>query len=330
MTTVADIIAWFEKRGSPITLGNNVNVNQAITRPKAIDEAVEEHVTFISSKYKDTYTTLLQNTACKCVIVDQDLFSNEMIKQYADVVFIPSENPKQDLTLLIQGLFNSIEALNTSFIHPTAAISPQAKIGENVHVAAYAVIEGNVTIGHNSSIGAGSVLKSNTVIGQHVVIGANNVLGGDGFGYVKNEATQEYELFPHLGGVVIEDHVHIGNNTCIDRGSLKDTIIHQGVKIDNLVHIAHNVTIGKNSLIIACSMIAGSVVIGENCWVAPSSSVRNGIYIGDNTTIGLGSVVTKSVGADETVAGNPAVPLAELIKLRQLHTARLAENSKEE
>ena len=156
------------------------------------------------------------------------------------------------------------------------------------------------------------------------------MLGGDGFGYVKNEATQEYELFPHLGGVVIEDHVHIGNNTCIDRGSLKDTIIHQGVKIDNLVHIAHNVTVGKNSLIIACSMIAGSVVIGENCWVAPSSSVRNGIYIGDNTTIGLGSVVTKSVGADETIAGNPAVPLAELIKLRQLHTAPLADNSKEE
>jgi len=330
MTTVADIIAWFEKRGSPITLGNKVNVNQAITRPKAIDEAVEEHVTFISSKYKDTYTALLQNTDCKCVIIDQDLFSNEMIKQYADVVFIPSENPKQDLTLLIQGLFNSIETLNTSFIHPTASISPQAIIGEKVHVAAYAVIEGNVTIGHNSSIGAGSVLKSNTVIGQHVVIGANNVLGGDGFGYVKNEATKEYELFPHLGGLVIEDHVHIGNNTCIDRGSLKDTIIHQGVKIDNLVHIAHNVTIGKNSLIIACSMIAGSVVIGENCWVAPSSSVRNGIYIGDNTTIGLGSVVTKSVGADETVAGNPAVPLAELIKLRQLQTAQLAENSKEE
>ncbi|MFY9282207.1 MAG: DapH/DapD/GlmU-related protein [Bacteroidia bacterium] len=330
MTTVADIIAWFEKRGSPITLGNKVNVNQAITRPKAMDEAVEEHVTFISSKYKDTYTALLQNTDCKCVIIDQDLFSNEMIKQYADVVFIPSENPKQDLTLLIQGLFNSIETLNTSFIHPTASISPQAIIGEKVHVAAYAVIEGNVTIGNNSNIGAGSVIKSNTVIGENVVIGANNVLGGDGFGYVKNEATQEYELFPHLGGLVIEDHVHIGNNTCIDRGSLKDTIIHQGVKIDNLVHIAHNVTIGKNSLIIACSMIAGSVVIGENCWVAPSSSVRNGIYIGDNTTIGLGSVVTKSVGADETVAGNPAVPLAELIKLRQLHTAQLAENSKEE
>jgi UDP-3-O-[3-hydroxymyristoyl] glucosamine N-acyltransferase len=330
MTTVADIIAWFEKRGSSIILGNNVNVNQAITRPKAIDEAVQEHVTFISIKYKDTYTSLLQNTACKCVIVDQDLFSNEMITQHADIVFIPSENPKQDLTVLIQGLFNPIKPLNTSYIHPTASISPQAKIGENVHVEAYAVIEGNVTIGHNSSIGAGSVLKSNTEIGQHVVIGANNVLGGDGFGYVKNEATQEYELFPHLGGVVIEDHVHIGNNTCIDRGSLKDTIIHQGVKIDNLVHIAHNVTIGKNSLIIACSMIAGSVVIGENCWVAPSSSVRNGIYIGDNTTIGLGSVVTKSVGADETVAGNPAVPLAELIKVRQLHTAQLAENSKEE
>ena len=113
MTTVADIIAWFEKRGSPITLGNKVNVNQAITRPKAIDEAVEEHVTFISSKYKDTYTALLQNTDCKCVIIDQDLFSNEMIKQYADVVFIPSENPKQDLTLI--GPVSCLICLNLNF-----------------------------------------------------------------------------------------------------------------------------------------------------------------------------------------------------------------------
>ena len=120
MTTVADIIAWFEKRGVPIILGNNVNVNQAITRPKAIDEAVQEHVTFISSKYKATYTTLLQNTACKCVILDQDLFSNEMITRYADIVFIPSENPKQDLTGLIQGLFSPIKTLNTSFIHPSS------------------------------------------------------------------------------------------------------------------------------------------------------------------------------------------------------------------
>jgi UDP-3-O-[3-hydroxymyristoyl] glucosamine N-acyltransferase len=182
MTTVADIIAWFEKRGSQLIMGDDVNINQEITRPRAIDEAGEQHVAFISSKYKDTYATLLQNSKCKCVIVGQDLFSNEMIKQYADVVFIPSENPKQDLTLLIQGLFNSVETVNTSFIHPTASISPQAIIGEKVHVAAYAVIEGNVTIGNNSNIGAGSVIKSNTVIGQNVIIGANNVLGGDGFG----------------------------------------------------------------------------------------------------------------------------------------------------
>src|SRR5690606_24694729 len=122
---------------------------------------------------------------------------------------------------------------------------------------------------------------------------------------------------------IIGNDVHIGHNTCIDRGSLSDTIIKGGVKIDNLVHIAHNVEIGENSLIIACSMIAGSVVIGANCWVAPSSAIRNAITIGKNTTIGIGSTVNKSIGENETVLGNPAIPLDDFVKLRKEEKERL-------
>ena len=118
--------------------------------------------------------------------------------------------------------------------------------------------------------------------------------------------------------------MHIGNNTCIDRGSLKDTVIGEGVKIDNLVHIAHNVNIGKNSLIIACSMIAGSVDIGENSWVAPSSTIRNAITIGKNTTIGLASTVVKSVPDNTTVIGNPAIARDDFLLLRKQQKEYLA------
>jgi UDP-3-O-[3-hydroxymyristoyl] glucosamine N-acyltransferase len=120
--------------------------------------------------------------------------------------------------------------------------------------------------------------------------------------------------------------VHIGNNTCIDRGSLSDTILYEGVKVDNLVHIAHNVKIGKNSLIIAQSMIAGSVTIGENCWIAPSSCIRNAVKIGNQVTIGLASTVTKNVPDNSTVLGSPALPIEEFVKLRKIQKKYLEEN----
>ena len=146
---------------------------------------------------------------------------------------------------------------------------------------------------------------------------SNSVIGGVGFGYAQDELTKQYVRFPHYGRVIIHNNVSIGNNTCIDRGSLSDTIMHDGVKIDNLVHIAHNVKIGKNTLIIANAMIAGSVIIGENCWIAPSSCIRNGITIGDNVTVGLASTVTKNIGSSQTVMGSPAVSIEDFLKLRE-------------
>ena len=133
----------------------------------------------------------------------------------------------------------------------------------------------------------------------------NTTIGGTGFGYEKN-TDGEFELFPHIGGVRIEKNVDIGANTCIDRGTLGNTIIGAGSKIDNLVHIAHNVKIGRNCAIIAHSMIGGSTVINDNCWVAPSACVRDGISIGSNSIIGLGSVVVKPIPDNEVWAGNPA------------------------
>lgn len=144
--------------------------------------------------------------------------------------------------------------------------------------------------------------------GKDCIIHESVIIGSPGCGFIKNEKG-EWENFPHIGGVIIGDNVEIQANSCVDRGSLGDTIIGNGVKIDNLVHIAHNVEIGENTIITACAMIAGSVKIGKNCWIAPNASIMNGIIIGDNVTVGLGAVVLKDIPSGETWAGVPAKKL---------------------
>ena len=169
-------------------------------------------------------------------------------------------------------------------------------------------------IGNDCIIGANTHIQKGSIIGNRVIIRSNVTIGNWGFGFVKDEKGNNIN-FPHYGSVVIEDDVQIGSSTCVDRGSLGDTIIKKGVKIDNLVHVAHNVVIGENSLIIACTMIGGSTSIGDNCWVAPSVTLRNGITIGENSTLGMGCLVTKDIPANVTVTGSPAILLDEYKKL---------------
>jgi UDP-3-O-[3-hydroxymyristoyl] glucosamine N-acyltransferase len=186
-----------------------------------------------------------------------------------------------------------------------ATIDASASIGERNYIGPYVVIDRNVVIGSDCILEPFVHLKANTQIGDRVKIKSGTVIGGSGFGYVQ-QPDKHWENFPHFGKVIIEDDVHIGSNTCIDRGALGDTILRKGAKIDNLVHIAHNVVIGENSLIIANAMVGGSTEVAENVWVAPSSALRNGIHIGPNSVIGMGAVVTKNVAEGITVAGNPA------------------------
>jgi UDP-3-O-[3-hydroxymyristoyl] glucosamine N-acyltransferase len=134
------------------------------------------------------------------------------------------------------------------------------------------------------------------------------------------------EKFLHLGGVVIEDNVEIGSNTSIDRGTLADTFIRRGAKIDNQVHIAHNCDIGPDAVVIAQAMIGGSVKIGRGAWIAPGVVVMNGIAIGAGAFCGLGSIVTKPVADGLTVMGNPARPIDEAKALLAAQKKMIAEN----
>jgi len=153
-----------------------------------------------------------------------------------------------------------------------------------------------------------SKIFDNVKIGvEGVIVGVNCTIGTQGFGYVWDK--DHWLRFPHIGSVVLEKNVEIGNNTCIDRGSIGNTIIRKGVKIDNLVHIAHNADIGEHSLIVAGAVIGGSVKIGKKCFIGMNASIKNGIIIGDNVTVGAGAVVLKDIPSGETWAGVPAKKL---------------------
>lgn len=264
----------------------------------------ENDVCWVSDKNID----LLKQISEGAVIISNDV-AEHLLNQTCTYLVV--ENPRRYFLNLVKEFFlenpEPPEVSSRSFIHASV------KLGKNVNIKAGVVIEKNSTIGDETSIDCNTVIKKGTVIGKRVKIGANNTIGGEGFGYEKDVSGQ-FEFLPHIGNVIIEDDVEIGNNTTIDRAVIGSTIIRKNVKIDNLVHIAHGVELGENSLIIANSMIAGSCVIGKNVWVAPSASVLNKISVGDDAVVGMGAVVLKPVAAKQVVVGNPAKDISSLKK----------------
>ena len=264
-------------------------------RVASIFEATPDSLTWINPNRKDKIALFENSNAGIIICPDEKVFIPKK-----NQILIRCSNPKLIFTQILTRLQSS---QNNPEIHKSAVIHPEAKIGKDVSIGPNVVI-GKCTIGDATTIGANSVIEDNSILGERVVIKPSAVIGGDGYGYVKHEDQQL--KFPHLGGVLIEDDVHIGSQTCIDRGSLGYTKIGSHTKIDNLVHIAHNVIIGKNCNIIALSIIGGSTVIGNNTWISPSVSVRDAISIGENSLIGIGSIVTKSIPDNQIWFGNPA------------------------
>jgi UDP-3-O-[3-hydroxymyristoyl] glucosamine N-acyltransferase len=232
--------------------------------------------------------------------------SKEFFKSNCNYILV--ENPRKTFQNVLTILYPELPIV--SEISKTAIIDNSSIVLKPTIIGNFTVVGKNCKIGRNVKIGNNNTILDNCVIGDNVIIGNNNTIGGVGFGYEKDEEGKYVQL-KHIGGVIIEDFVEIGNNTCIDRAVLGNTILKKNCKVDNLVHIAHGVEIGENSLIIANSMIAGSATIGKNCWIAPSSSIINKAKIGDNSLIGLGAVVTKNVNSNSIFVGNPAKFLRE-------------------
>lgn len=213
-----------------------------------------------------------------------------------------SENPRRDFGRAVSEFFL---ARQEPTISSSAQIDTTSVIGEGVSIGHNVVIESEVVIGDYTVIGHNTTILSRTKIGNQCVIGSNTVLGSLGFGFEQDESG-EWVRLPHIGNVVIEDHVEIGSSTVIARGTITETRLCRNCKIDDNVFIAHNVLVGENSVVIANAEVSGSVVIGKDCWVGPASTIIQGMRIGSNSLIGIGSVVIKDVEENDVVAGNPA------------------------
>jgi UDP-3-O-[3-hydroxymyristoyl] glucosamine N-acyltransferase len=181
-------------------------------------------------------------------------------------------------------------------IHPTARIGKNVFLGRGVRIGADTVVYHNAVIGDEVEIGERCVIKSCAVIGE------------DGFGFERDSNGKAVRL-THIGTVIIGDDVEIGSLTTVCRGTLGNTILRNGCKIDDHVHLAHNVDIGEDAFIIACAEVSGGVKIGQRAWVAPNATVMNQVSIGSDAVVGLGAVVLKSVPINGVVVGNPAKPI---------------------
>ena len=260
------------------------------------------------------------------LLIDSKLKKNNF-KNFKTV--IACQDPQLCLYHIIN--FFTKNSKKSVFISKHAQIHPSAKIGCNVHIDDFVSIKENVVIEDNCTISSFCHLEKNSKIGKktqlntHVFVGeacqiGNNVtlkegckIGTEGFGIIRQKDHKLLEI-THLANVVIEDHVLIGANTCIDRGKLRHTRIGEGSKIDNLCQIAHNVEIGKNCIICACSGIAGSSVLENNVTLAARVGVVSHIHICENVTIAANAVVRQSINKQGVYGGDPCINLKDHLK----------------
>ncbi|OGP59241.1 MAG: UDP-3-O-(3-hydroxymyristoyl)glucosamine N-acyltransferase, partial [Deltaproteobacteria bacterium RBG_13_52_11b] len=285
----------------------------------AIEEAQPGEITFISNP---KYLSMLSVTKASAVIVSPNVTQR-------DKPLLSVANPylafAKILTLYTQ------KAYQPKGIDPQAWISPTARIGKEVTVYPFVCVGDGcsigdqvtlypgVSVGKDSSIGDGSILHAHvsiypgTIIGKRVILHSGVVVGSDGFGYVKDG--KKNVKIPQVGHVEIEDDVEIGANTTVDRATLGKTLIHRGVKIDNLVMVAHNVVIGEDSIIVAQVGISGSTKIGSNVTLAGQAGLTGHITVGDNVMVGAQSGVMNDLPPNSAYTGTPAIPHREQLRV---------------
>lgn len=287
-----------------------------------IEEGEEGSITFLANpKYKHHIYT----TKASVAIVGRNFEPESPLT----VTLVRVDDAYSAFSKLLE-YYNQIK-LNKSGVENPSFISETAKIGENVYIGAFAYIGenvvlgenvkiypntyigDNVSIGDNTTIFAGCKIYSETVIGRNCTLHAGVILGADGFGFAP---VQEgfYNKVPQIGNVIIKDYVDIGAGTTIDRATLGSTIINKGVKIDNLVQIAHNVEVGKNTVIAAQTGIAGSTKVGENCMIGGQVGIAGHLTIGNRVKVQAQTGIGRNVKDDEVVQGTPALAYTEYNK----------------
>jgi len=288
-----------------------------ITGVSGLKDAQEGDITFIS---KDSYRKYLERCRASCVMVREPI-------EGLDMAQLKVPNPHFAFAKLLEHFY--IKPLKPMGVSKDAIVSDKAKIGKDVSIFTFSYISDGVSIndrtviypyvfvGNNTSIGKDCViypnvvLRENVKIGDRVIIHSGSVIGSDGFGYVFEEG--RYYKIPQVGGVIIEDDVEIGSNVSVDRATTGNTIIGEGTKIDNLVQIAHNVIIGKNSIIIAQVGIGGSTEIGDFVTLAGQVGVSDHATIESETMIGAQSGIMGDIKKG-VYSGSPIMPHREWLK----------------
>lgn len=294
-----------------------------------IEEGTEGTISFLANLKYEQY---LYTTKASAVIVDK---SFEPKKAYSPTLILV-ENAYTAFTTLLQEYQKLIAGSKKGIEQPSfisegstlggnhyvgafAYIGNNVTIGENVKIYPHAYIGDNVKIGDNSTIYAGVKVYEGCVIGNHCTVHANAVIGADGFGFAP-QSDGTYQTIPQLGNVVLEDYVSIGANTCIDRATMGSTVIRGGAKIDNLVQIAHNVEVGKNTVIAAQTGISGSSKVGENCMIGGQVGLAGHLQVANRTIITAQSGISKNIKKEGTVlSGSPAVENAENLRSHVLY-----------
>ena len=288
--------------------------NIEVTNIAKIQEANNDSVTFLSNK---KYTQYVYSTKASILVVDSDFCTDNDINpviirvENAYIGFVKMLhlfNKTKEIQNGICELSNISETSNISkgvYVGSFSTISANTTLHENVKIHENVFIGENVIIGNNTVIFSGVKILNDCVIGNNCIINSNSIIGSDGFGFAPDK-TGTYIKIPQIGNVIIKDNVSVGALTTIDRATLGSTIIHEGVKLDNQVQIAHNVIIGRNTVIAAQSGIAGSSTIGKNCQLGGQSGVSGHLNIGDNVKIMGKSAVTNNIKSNTTVKGSPA------------------------
>ena len=293
-----------------------------VSKLSKIEEGEPESLSFLANP---KYTQFIYTTKASIVIVNKIFKAEKKINS----TLIRVEDAYKSFSKLLE-YYNQVK-MNKTGVESPVFISKSAIYGENIYIGAFAYlgenikignntkiypnvyIGDNVTIGDNVILFSGAKIYSDTVIGDNCVIHSSAILGADGFGFAPNEQG-EFIKVPQTGNVIIEDNVDVGAATSIDRATLGSTIIRKGVKLDNHIQIAHNVEIGKNTVIAAQTGIAGSTKIGENCMIGGQVGIVGHITIGNNVKIQAQSGIGRNVKDNETLQGSPALPYSDYNK----------------
>ena len=285
------------------------NENAVVSTFAKIEEGQEGAITFLSNP---KYTPYIYETKASIVLINEDV----ELEKPVSATLIRVKNAYECVAKLLQMYAASLP--KKTGIHPLAFVAESAQIGKDVYIGPFTYVGEGVKIGDGSIINPNVTIYDGCQIGKRVTIHAGSVIGADGFGFAPNQ--EGYEKIPQLGIVLIEDAVEIGANTCVDRSTMGQTIIHKGVKLDNLIQVAHNCEIGENTVMSAQVGMAGSTKIGAWCMVGGQAGFSGHIHVADRTMVGAQcGVINNTKGNGENLIGSPAMDPKDFFKAKALY-----------